>query len=73
MDEKQFIYERLHYLNDRVEFLYKTIEQQQDLLGKVANILEQMQSPEYAKQQSKMAEMNDIAEKIKFIRSLNKK
>jgi hypothetical protein len=73
MNEQQFIYERLSYLNDRIMFLYDTVERQQDLLGKLFNLVEQMQSPEYASKQAKLAEMKDVADKIKFMRDYMKR
>lgn len=73
MDEQQFIYGRLKFLTEQVNFLTDTIEKQQDLLGKLFNLIEKMQSPEYASKQAKLAEMKDVAEKIKFIREYMKK
>jgi hypothetical protein len=68
MDEQQFIYGRLKYLTEQVNFLMDAIEKQQDLLGKLSGIIEQMLSPEYASKQAKLAEMKDVADKIEFIR-----
>jgi hemerythrin superfamily protein len=73
MNEQEFIYGRLKYLNDRIEFLYATIEKQQDLMRKISDIIEQMQSPEYANKQVKLAEMKDVADKIEFIRKYTKR
>jgi hypothetical protein len=74
MDEKQFIYGRLHYLTDQVDHLTQLMERQQELIGGLVSVIEQMQSPDYARRQVETAKAADVAEKIKFIREhFNKK
>jgi hypothetical protein len=73
MDEKQYIYQRLHFLGEQVEFLTKSLEKQSELIGSLTAIIEKMQSPEYARMQAKTSEMADVAEKIAFIRNLTRK
>jgi hypothetical protein len=73
MDEKQYIYQRLHYLGEQVEFLTHVLEKQSELIGGLTGIIEKMQSPDYARKQAKTAEMADVAEKVAFMRSLTRK
>jgi hypothetical protein len=74
MNEQEFIYSRLHYLNEQVDFLTGALEKNTELIGKLLGLLEQTQSPEYIRKQVKVAEMAEVAEKIKFMRDLiNKK
>jgi hypothetical protein len=73
MDEKQYIYQRLHYLGEQVEFLTNALEKQSELIGSLLGIIEKMQSTEYARRQVKTAEMADVSEKIAFIRNLTRK
>lgn len=73
MDEQQFIYSRLKYLTEQVNFLMDTTETQQDLLGTLVGVIEKMQYPEYAGKQAKLAEMKDVADKIKFMQKHMKK
>lgn len=72
MDEQTFIYSKLKYLTDSVEILTGTVEKQSKMIGKLTEIIEQMMSPEYASKQAKIAEMVDVAEKIKYMRELGK-
>jgi multidrug efflux pump subunit AcrA (membrane-fusion protein) len=74
MDEKEFIYGRLHYLQDQVNNLTNILDRQQDLIANLVSVIEQMQSPDYARRQVETAKAADVAEKIKFIREhFNKK
>jgi hypothetical protein len=70
MTEQEFIYGRLHYLTEQVESLTNAVEKHTDLIGKLLGIIEQMQSPEYIKRQVKVAEMAEVAEKIKYFKSI---
>jgi hypothetical protein len=73
MDEKQYIYQRLHYLGEQVDFLMSALEKQSELIGGLTGIIEKMQSPEYVRKQAKTSEMADVTEKVAFMRSLTRK
>lgn len=49
MNEQEFIYGKLKYLTESVEFLLSAMEKQQDVIEQLTDIVDRMQSPEYAK------------------------
>lgn len=75
MNEQEFIYGKLKYLTESVEFLLSAMEKQQDVIEQLTDIVDRMQSPEYAKKQSDVARNFDAEEKIKLMRAVmnNKK
>jgi predicted site-specific integrase-resolvase len=73
MNEQEFIYGSLKQHTEQIDQLTDLLEKQQDMIEDLLNLIAKMQSPEYARRQVKVAEMADIAEKMAFIRNLNKK
>lgn len=74
MKENEYIYKRLKFLSDEVEFLYSAIEKQQDAMESLMTLIKIMQSPEYARKQVNVAKAFDIADKVAFMReTMNKK
>lgn len=72
MNEQQFIYGKLKHLQDQVEFLTDIVDKQGKMIGNVLEIIEKIQSPEYASKLAKTAQMVEIAEKLKMIREIVK-
>lgn len=73
MNEQEFIYGKLKNLTEEVEFLFDTVNRQQDMIEELTKIITMMQSPDYASKQAKTAQMVDVAEKLAFIKNLNNK
>ncbi|MGZ9868211.1 hypothetical protein ACU3L3_07290 [Priestia endophytica] len=72
MNEKEFIYQRLNYLHEQLNSLAEIVEKQSNLIGNISDLLEHMQSPEYASKQANLAEMKDVTDKINLMRNIHK-
>jgi len=72
LDETQYIYARLKYLNDEIANLTDIYERQQDMIENILKLIDTMQSPEYARKQARTAEMVDIAEKLAMFRKMSR-
>lgn len=79
MDEKEFIYQRLKYLTDEVyrldESITKLMEYQEKTLNYISKlfaIIEKVASTEFIKQQNEKIQVEEMNDKIKYIRDLLK-
>ena len=72
MDEKTYIYSRLRYLTEEVEHLTAGLDKQQESIGKLIEIITQMQSPEYIHKQAQMAKSIELDEKLAMVKNILK-
>lgn len=75
MDEKEFIYQRLKYLTNEIhrldESITKLMEYQEKTLNHISKlfaIIEKVASTEFIKQQNEKIQVEEMNDKIKYLR-----